>query len=187
MKIVPIGTTGVHITREIFKGLTSLEAVNAELSRIKNDDTVLGERKSKDDIVVDDKEYLDYLNNKKIQFEKKSTKSSKISKPISSKPATITTTKSESVRQLNAKIAEQNSIIKELLAKIKHLPHYYEFKDTDDIRNLLDEVMDQLNPTDDGQLEEDLMVTAMVRGVFGDTVAKNTMGDAYKTLVSKLK
>lgn len=178
MKIVPIGSTGIHITRDIFKGLTSLNAVEAELSRIRNDDTVLGERKSKDDVVVNADEYLEYLNNKKIQFEKKSTK-----------PATkpIQTTKSESVKQLNAKIAEQNSIIKNLLAKIEHLPKYYEFKDTDDIQNLLDEVFDSLNPNDDGQLEEDLMLTAIVRGVFGDVVAKNTMGDAYKTFVSHLK
>lgn len=186
MKIVPIGTTGIHITRDIFKGLTSLDAVDAELLRIRKDDTVLGERKSKDEVVVDANEYLDYLNNKKIQFEKKSTnvltKSVKTAKSVA-----INTTKSESVKQLNAKIAEQNSIIKELLAKIEHLPKYYEFKDTDDVRNLLDEVFDSLNPTDDGQLQEDLMLTAIVRGVFGDAVAKNTMGDAYKTFVSHLK
>lgn len=185
MKIVPIGTTGIHITRDIFKGLTSLDAVESELSRIRNDDTVLGERKTKADVVVDSDEYLEYLNNKKIQFEKKLGKTA--TKPAVKKAVSVNTTKSESVKQLKAQRAEQNSIIKGLLAKVEHLPKYYEFKDTDDIRNLLDELFDRLNPADDGQLQEDLMLTAIVRGVFGDKVAKDVMGDAYKTFVSKLK
>ena len=72
------------------------------------------------------------------------------------------------------------------MTKVEASPRYYTFDDSDDVKNLLDEVFDKLNPNEDAQLEEDLMVAAIVRGVFGDSVAKQQMGDAYKILISEI-
>ena len=178
MKLVPIGQPGIHITREIFDGLTTLDAVTSEMNRIRMDDSTFGERKRKSEIVVNYDEYLAYLNKKKQFFEKK--------KPTVSTRKAISTTKASSVKELEAKIKEQNIIIKELLTKVEAYPRYYTFNDSDDVKNLLDEVFDKLNPNEDAQLEEDLMVAAIVRGVFGDNVAKQQMGDAYKILISEI-
>ena len=60
MKLVPIGQPGVHITREIFDGLTTLDAVTSEMNRIRIDDSTFGERKRKSEIVVNYDEYLAY-------------------------------------------------------------------------------------------------------------------------------
>ena len=65
MKPVALGKAGIIVTREIFDGLTTPEAVESEIARIRNDEEAFVIRKSSDQIVLDYEDYLEYLKQKR--------------------------------------------------------------------------------------------------------------------------
>jgi hypothetical protein len=154
MKPVALGKAGIIVTREIFDGLTTSEAVESEIARIRNDEEAFVIRKSSDQIVLDYEDYLEYLKQKRGQ---------------------------DNVAELKSLVTKQADQIQQL--KTAH-GLYKTYDGRDPIQDDFDIFVDGL--VDEEISREDFYAMLLLRGLYGDKVAKSEFPVLHKLLMTKL-
>ena len=137
MRPVAIGETGIYITREIFEGLTSRKKVEDELKRLRNDESAFIIRESKEQIVLDYNQYLDYLQ----------------------------------------------SLLTQTGDSYNHMV-YKEYDELLPIQDDFDIFIDDLY--DEAINREDIYAMLMLRGLYGDDVARKEFPELHKILMLKI-
>lgn len=153
MKPVALGKAGIIVTREIFDGLTTPEAVETEIARIRNDEEAFVIRKSSDQIVLDYEDYLEYLKQKR----------------------------GNDVSSLKSLVKTQADEIQQL--KTAH-GLYKTYDGRDPIQDDFDIFVDGL--VDEEVSREDFYAMLLLRGLYGDKVAKSEFPVLHKLLRTKL-
>lgn len=178
IKTVNVGDFGVEVTKDIFDGLTSVEAVEQELDRLRYDDEAFVERESTNHIVLDVDQYSTYLTDLKDSLAIKSSTPKVLVETNEHELATSSVPEKQTVST-----QEYEFIIKQLLDKLKSVKTPVYAKYTGGV--LGDEVNGVLAGLNDDDYDT-LMYTAMIRGFYGDKIAEETMGDSYHLLIKQL-